>query len=327
MTPADPGRPVEKKPRDRRYWFRLLRLALFAIIFTAASVPMGIGAIMTWSITHWACTPTPSPAAYGLPYREIDIPLHLGGVYRGYFLPGTNGATVLIVATIGADRGSMLPEASIPARHGYNVMLYESRACAGKGANSLGYLEVDDVGDVLSYLKQNQDGIQVDLNRIALHGFSSAGATAIMAATRYPEVRAVLAEGGYHNAAEQMGFDTAHTLPERLIQVGAQLAYGAATGQDLSVLDPLDAVSKIPPRPLFLIYGSREVTLSGARKQLAAALTADPHARADLWVVPGSGHGGYLATAPADYEQHLIAFYDCAMLAQCDIWNTLRTPS
>jgi hypothetical protein len=102
------------------------------------------------------------------------------------------------------------------------------------------------------------------------------------------------------------------------------VTYRLTTGYDVTVLSPLDAITKIPPRPIFLIYGSIEPSLPGAKEQLATVRAADPNAPADLWVVPGAWHGGYVSVAAAEYERRVVAFYDCALLAQCGQWNALR---
>jgi hypothetical protein len=54
-----------------------------------------------------------------------------------------------------------------------------------------------------------------------------------------------------------------------------------------------------------LIYGSQEVSLSGAYKQKAAAGN-----NATLWVVEGAGHGTYLNVAPEEDEARLIGFFE-----------------
>jgi uncharacterized protein len=319
--------PSKDRRRDRRYWLRVFRLALVAVVATIIAVPMSIGAWMMWGLTHAACVgddPSVTPATYKLPYHDINIPSQSGGVYHGFFIPGDNGATIIVPPPLSSARNGMLGEVWLLARHGYSLVLYNSRMCSGKSATSLGYLEAGDVGDVLAYLKQNNDGVQVDLSRVAIHGFSSAGAASIMATARYPEIRAVLAEGGYDDMNEQMGIKNAGTLIERLLLLGAQLAYRVATGVDPAELSPLNAIAKIPPRPIFLVYGSKEVSLEGAKEQLAAARAADPNAEAKLWIVPGSAHGGYLGAAAADYEQYVVAFYDCALLSRCDSWNMVK---
>ncbi len=315
--------PAKKQPR-RTYWFRLLSLALVGIVVAVFAVPMGVGASMMWQLTHPPCD-VPfadyTPQQFHLEYREINIPSHLGGVYRGYFVPGSNGATIIVPPPLASSRAGMLNETSVLAQHGYSILLYDARVCSGMGVSSLGYLEVDDVGDVLAYLRQNPDHLPVDLHHLGLHGFSSAGATSLMAAARYPEIRAVLAEGGYDNADEQMGFRNSNrSFLEGLVLAGARISYRLGTGIEASALDPLNAISKIPPRPILLVYGSIESSLPGAKEELAAARAANPRSFSDLWIVPGAWHGGYLAVVSREeYARHVIPFFDCSLFDQCTL--------
>jgi pimeloyl-ACP methyl ester carboxylesterase len=85
------------------------------------------------------------------------------------------------------------------------------------------------------------------------------------------------------------------------------IGYRLMTGYDLSVLSPVSVIDEIAPRPILLIYGTAEPSLPGARLQLAAA-----GENAQLWEVPGAGHGGYMDVAPAEFERRVIAFYNSA---------------
>jgi uncharacterized protein len=76
----------------------------------------------------------------------------------------------------------------------------------------------------------------------------------------------------------------------------------------MSVLSPIRAIGQIAPRPILLIYGTDEPGLAGGRLQQAAA-----GSNAELWEVPGAGHGDYLAVAPGEYTQRVIAFMTNAM--------------
>jgi hypothetical protein len=106
--------------------------------------------------------------------------------------------------------------------------------------------------------------------------------------------------------------------------LGARTAYWLTTGNDTSVLSPVDAMKHIPPRPVFLVYGTIEISLPGAHKQLAALRSAKPDTFAQLWEVPGAWHGGYLSAVGAEeYKRHVLPFYNCALLDQCDEWNAL----
>jgi hypothetical protein len=122
-------------------------------------------------------------------------------------------------------------------------------------------------------------------------------------------VRAVVAEGGYHDFAEELDDNsTPMGVIGGLFRLGAQVGYRITTGDDMSVLSPISAIPQIAPRPILLVYGTNEPSLYGARLQQAAA--GD---NATLWEVPGAIHGSYLADAPEDYERIVIGFMDDAI--------------
>ena len=146
---------------------------------------------------------------------------------------------------------------------------------------------------------------------IRLSRVRNAGATAVMAAARYPALRAVVAEGGYGDFAEgTLALGTGGPL-EVLYKEAIALSYRLLSGVELAKLSPQNVIGQIAPRSVLLVYGSREITLDGARAQLAAA-----GANAALWIVDGAGHGDYLAVAPEEYEARVIAFFDAALLGR-----------
>jgi dipeptidyl aminopeptidase/acylaminoacyl peptidase len=208
-------------------------------------------------------------------------------------------------------KSTRLPEAAMLAEHGYAVLVFESRRCADAGPLSLGYREVDDVAAALDYLAARPD---VDSERIGIYGFSSAGATAVMAAARYPQLHAVIAEGGYGDFAndtigqDRRGDFLTHNFIT-LYRWGTYLSYRWITRLDIRLLSPVSVIDQISPRPILLIYGSREVSLAGGRQQQAAA-----GENAELWIVPGAGHGNYLSVAPEAYGARVITFFDEALL-------------
>jgi pimeloyl-ACP methyl ester carboxylesterase len=208
----------------------------------------------------------------------------------------------------------MLNETIALAKRGNGLLLWESRACKGQ-AISLGYSEMLDIGDVLKFVK-NTPAIQAKTSKIALHGFSAGGAAATLAAARYPEVDALLTEGGYHRWDAVTGLSYGSGWLEWLIGVGGNLAYRVTTGQAATVLDPLSAIPQIVPRPIYFVYGEREASLDGARQQLAAALEKQPDTFAVLWVVPRADHSTYVADAGDEYATRTGLFYDCALRNQ-----------
>jgi hypothetical protein len=309
---------------------RLLRFALFATALTTLLVPTLIGAVPMWVLIHPPCDYNPTtPADFGLDYTEITIPapsIREGATMRGYFIPGAaekNGATVLHVPTMSNTRGQLW-EIQLIAKAGFNAVTFDSIVCSGRAVHSLGYAEVEQVGDVLNYLNTEGASLGIDPDKIALHGFSSAGATSLMATGRYPQIRAVLAEGGYHSFEGHIGMSAANNALEALMLFGARAAYRIGTGYDVSVLSPIESVKHIPPRPMYLVYGSRETSLGGAQAQLQAAKDVDPAAPAWLWIVPNAIHGGYTtAVGEQEYTRRVVPFYECTLLDDCAAWEML----
>ena len=295
-------------PAKHFRWRRTLALAPLAVALTLIAVPSLLGLATTYLLLYAPCGEDGrSPGDFGHAWEDVIIAGREGS-FRAYFIPGTNGAAVILPPAAASGRGNRLHEADVLARHGYAVLAFESRRCAGMGPLSLGYREIAEVGDALAYLEMRGD---VNPAQIGVLGFSSAGATAVMAAARTPALRAVVAEGGYGDFAEgALALGTGGPL-EVLYKEAIALSYRLLSGVELAKLSPQRAISSVAPRPILLIYGSRERSLGGARAQLAAA---GPNAA--LWVVDGAGHGDYLAVAPDEYEARVIAFFDAALLGR-----------
>src|SRR5579864_1516776 len=148
-----------KTIKKRRFSVRrVLIITISVALFVAALVPFGLGFSTTWATTRPPCAGNPdapqTPAEFNLPFTSINIPTRWGGVYRGFFVPGALDATIIIPPTGSGGVDGALRELAMLAGHGFNVLTYESRVCVGKPI-SLGFREVDDVGDVLDYLQRN----------------------------------------------------------------------------------------------------------------------------------------------------------------------------
>lgn len=295
---------TERTLRQRALFVLRPVLAVAAVLLFV--MPFALGVIFIRVLTTNGCSGGESPAVYNLPYEEISfVSSELQMPINGYFIPGDNGVTIIVPPAYTSGRGNLMHEIAVLHPYGYSFLSFESRSCMGHYV-SLGYAEVTEVGDALDYLATRPD---VDMNRLGIHGFSAGGATAIMAGARYPQLKAVSAEGGYHDFAEQLSDNVEAQWPGLgiLYELGVHIGYRLTTGYDLSVLSPVSAIGEIAPRPILLIYGTAEPSLPGARMQLAAA-----GENAQLWEVPGAWHGGYLYTAPEAFERRVVAFYDSA---------------
>lgn len=286
----------------------VVRGFIVALIGVGLTVPTLIGAMFISALTtSLGCGDGTPPS---VPYEEVRfLSTESGTDYTpAYFVPGTgrDGAVVLIVPTNQA-RGERAFEWMAYHDAGYHVLTFTGRGCLS-GVNTLGYMEAFQVGDALAYLATRPD---VDMNRVGAHGFSQAGAAALLAAARYPAVRGVVAQGGYHDFGDELDNNTASErlgILGGLFNLGGRFAYRLRTGWDVGVLSPISVIGQIAPRHILLVYGTDEPGLRGARLQLAAA-----GENAELWEVEGAGHGDYTTAAGDDYARRVVAFMDRAL--------------
>ena len=289
------------------YWLRLGRFFIMALTVALVGMPTLLGFLSTLGMLYVPCVGgSATPADYGYEWEDVKIPARAGGKFRGFFIPGRNGATIIMPPSLSHGRAGRLRDAAMLAQHGYAIFTFESRRCAGMGPLSLGYWEVDEVADSLDYLLSRPD---VDPERIGIYGFSSGGATSIMATARLPGLGAVVAEGGYGDFIENaLGRNHHRGFVGYFLSVyrwSTRLTYRLVTGFDMSRLSPVSVIDQIAPRPILLIYGTGEASLAGGRQQKAAA--GD---NAELWIVEGAGHGQYRYIAPQEYERRIVTFFD-----------------
>jgi len=309
ILPAKSQSARAERPLAFRRLLRRIGFAVAAVVLAAFLTLVGIGFATLWGITRPPCSPGPTPEQFGLVAEDVRVPSRLGMAFRGYFIQGVNGATIIVTPAYGQDRGGWLHEAAVLARAGYNILTFDGRPCAGITPHSLGWWEADDVLDALEYLRSRGD---VDMARVGAHGFSQAGATNLFAAARSPDLKAVTAEGGYVDYAGQaLGIGHPQDAFTTLFGFGAQVGYRVATGMDVSILRPIDAISRVAPRRVLLIYGTLEPMTPGARE----AARLGNHVQ--LWEVPGADHGDYLWVVGEDeFARRVAGFFDEALAQQ-----------
>ncbi len=196
-----------KSPRTLRQRITfVVRALLIAVVALIGLIPLLLGYLFMLPLTAPGCGGETIPP---FAYEEVSfLSSEFDRSTSAYFIPAdqpTNArqsaATVIVLPTGGMGRGDRMDEIAVYHAGGFAVLTYTSRICVGAAANTLGYREAQQVGDALAYLGRRAD---IDMDRIGVHGFSAGGAAAIMAAAQFPELRAVVAEGGYHDFAAEI---------------------------------------------------------------------------------------------------------------------------
>ena len=262
-----------------------------------------LDAVLAWlyldPLLRPGCPEAERIAAFPDP-QVIDLHTEDGLTLEGWYYPGANGRAVLALGGVHGSLGQAQPQVEFLLEAGYAVLQIGSRACAG-GLVTLGAREALDAEAGLRFLLAQSE---VEPGGIALYGFSMGGAAAIQAASRQPAAAAVIAEGGYHNLGEDFvepGSD--RSLPEVVFLYTLAGMYWLRTGENPWAVSPVDAIGAIAPRPVLLIYGEGEAVSGRAAQQFAAAGET-----AELWLVPGGGHGTNHAAAGEAYEERVLDF-------------------
>jgi fermentation-respiration switch protein FrsA (DUF1100 family) len=249
-----------------------------------------------YGLTHPGC---PSSPAERPGFEPVSFQTPDGLSLSAWWKPPQNGAAILLVPGLGSGRDGLLAEGEGLARAGFGLLSIDTRSCAGQPA-TLGAREVEDLRGAVAFLQARPE-----VHSIGALGFSAGGVTVIRATARIPQIGAVVAMGGFSDfgrfIADQGGslFSPAwlaHSLLPLMLQ--------AQTGVDLNQVSPLNDIVSISPRPVLLVYGSRELSLPQGQAQYAAARPPK-----DLWIVPEADHGGYLQMAPAEFDEKMVKFF------------------
>lgn len=295
--------------RTLRYWRNLGCFLLMVAALAAVGLVVGVSWWQADAFLHPRRYPAVgTPADWGLEYRDVAFTTVDGLALRGWYLPSTNGAAILLCHGIGGARS--LGPAQVLARHGYGVLTFDWRAHGQSDGDlcTFGYYEVRDVEGALAWLEA-QPG--VDPQRIGMLGESMGAVAAIRAAAQLPQVKAVVAASPYADPEEAIRNIWRGTGLPAFPFVHLQIALGELrTGLNLADLQPLRDVAVISPRPILILAGGQDPITgpeAGARIYTAAG---EPK---ELWFEPEAGHQSFLSIFPEEYEQRVVGFFDGAL--------------
>ncbi|MBE2182346.1 MAG: hypothetical protein IAE89_02865 [Anaerolineae bacterium] len=295
-------RQVKPSPSLRRRILFVLGGAALISVCIILSLFVLAGAFQIVAVSYPSCPPFPdlsavSPEIQIVTFPSSEIERDTPAILISGVSPRKDAVVIALPNTIPAELAAYV-------RGGYDVLVYTHRACLTNTPSTLGYREAMQVGDAIAYL----ESIGFERLQIALHGFSAAGAAAMMAAEQFPGIGAVVAEGGYHQFPERVHLDAAQIGKfSVLFEAGAHITYRLLTGLEMSILDPMGALDAAHFPPILLIYGAREPGLEPARWMQAA------NDSAVLWEVEGAVHGNYVYIAPDEYANRVVTFLDEVM--------------
>ncbi|HEX2993435.1 MAG TPA: alpha/beta hydrolase [Anaerolineales bacterium] len=241
---------------------------------------------------------------YKIEYRPVNLTTEDGVRLSAWYTPPQNGAVILLAHGYGNKRPEWVY--ALLARKKYGVLAWDARAHGESGGDisTIGYLEVLDVKAALNYVLA-QPGVE----HVGAWGGSMGGATIIRAAARFPQIEALFIDSSFTSLEEE--FD--YLMPYPVLNPLAKFIASARTGLRLEEVNPLSDISRISPRPVYLVQGMQDTVapLDSGKRLFEAA--GEPRY---LWEQKNVPHLSMYLDNPRRYQRRLIEFFDEWLLGE-----------
>jgi pimeloyl-ACP methyl ester carboxylesterase len=290
--------------RGRRRRVKLLAIPAVIVVLVWVVFPALFAGIVT-SAPHPTVADASTLGLRGA--RDVTFVAADGVRLAGLYVPGRNGAAVILMHGSHDSRADTLRHLRLVVAAGYTALAYDARGHARSGGktNALGWHADPDVAGAVQFLRR-QPG--VDPNRIAALGLSMGAEEALRAAADGVPLRAIVADGAGASTLGDMNLTSNGPLTPVLLSA-TWLTFRATEliSRDDEPAPLKNLVGRI--RVPVLLIASNDV---GERK-IDNAYRNRIGDNATLWYVPDAAHTKALDTHPQAYATHVVAFLATAL--------------
>jgi len=248
----------------------------------------------------------------GINFRKVQFTTEDHLRLTGWYVPPKNRSTIILQHGWHANSSSMREPALMLIHHGYGVLLFDFRAQGQSEGEtiSLGLNETQDTDAAVKFVLEQGD---TDADKIGLLGNSMGAATAIMATANNPAIHALAVEGSFAEVSDEVevGIQVKTSLPPKPLDALFIWIAEHQTGLHLDQVAPIKHIAKISPRPILIIHGANDQRVFPESAQRLFDAAGQPK---QLWLVADAAHIAAVTTAPTEYEQRIINFFNQAFL-------------
>lgn len=286
--------------KSHYHWGRLGFIYVARALIALAVLMVLLGSVEINSVLHPPRRVSSGSvlSRWNIKYQPVELTTDDGVRLGAWYTPPRKGALILLAHSYGDHRPEWVYQ--MLARKGYGVLAWDARAhgTSGGDISTIGYTEVLDVKAALQFALA-QPGVA----HVGGWGGSMGGATMIRAAVRFPEIEALFVDSSFASLNEEFDF----LIPYPMLNPFAKLLMEVETGININDVDPMDEISRISPRPVFVAQGTADDAAppDSAEKLFKAA--GQPRY---LWTEDGIPHLGLYFNNPRRYQRRLISFFD-----------------
>lgn len=218
---------------------------------------------------------TTAPDRFGLRFEEVRIPTERSRSLFGWLIPAARtgpAPAIIVLHGWGGNAGMMLPLAPPLHAAGYAVLMIDARNHGNSDGDTFSSMPrfAEDLSAAFAWLTIRKE---IDPARIAVLGHSVGAAAALLAASRQPDIAAVVSIAAFAHPREMMQrWLSSRRIPYAPLGWYALHYVEWIIGHRFDQIAPIDTVTRLRS-PLLLIHGEHDETvpLSDARRILAAA--------------------------------------------------------
>lgn len=242
-------------------------------------------------------------------FEEVSLKTSDDLNLAAWYAPPQNGAAIIVFPGAGGSRSSQRDRSEMLANHGFGVLALDPR---GRGEsdgkiNRYGWKGTLDVGAAIAFLRE-----QPDVKTIGGIGTSMGGEVLLGAASTYPEIKAIVADGATaRSTGEYRSLPKNEPFVRYFVKGSVDFWVGIFTGEDQPEPTLLESIKAADTTAyLFLAAGNNSEEIEYNEMFVEAV-----GEQGTLWIVPDVDHTKAYSRYPDEYEQRVIGFFEDTLLA------------
>jgi dipeptidyl aminopeptidase/acylaminoacyl peptidase len=243
--------------------------------------------------------------ALNLQYEKVAFPTIDGFTLRGWYFPSEipNAPAILYAPATAKDQRSGLSLVMPLHKAGFSVLLFSYRGHGRSDGNPIGFsygahesLDVDAAANYLHDVK--------GASAVGAIGHSAGAVAIILSAARNPRIDVVVAASPFTSVEEIWNTNKPVIMPTPIYDLMMRTSE-VRKDFERSQVRPLDVISRISPRPILILHGTKDQRITEEQVRQLFDQAAEPK---QLWLLDGLSHAQVRSIGIDNCIQEIIYF-------------------